>query len=314
MKKFLLLSAVASTALCGFAQTDYLNTNYYVIGSKVNNGGAWVCGQADAKFESKGGGVFEWNGTYLETGFKINDGTWDNDEVNFGTATSNELVVLGEELNLIANGGSNNIAFAERDGVKFTGLNNPKIVLNVAGAPDVITITVTGEPTGVEQWFFTGTFNDYTIDSNAEEKGFEPYIFTDLGNKKYELKNVEIFPSEDLGFAQFKVVSTGWAEQYAAGDTDIEFGAGTDEGELVIVGGDGPGVNCYYDGKYDITWDGNTHIISFKEAEEGAVSEISAANGEAAYFNLQGVRVANPENGLFIQTLNGKATKVLIRK
>lgn len=35
------------------------------------------------------------------------------------------------------------------------------------------------------------------------------------------------------------------------------------------------------------------------------------ADGEAVYFNLQGVRVAQPEKGLYIRVANGKATKVV---
>ncbi len=38
---------------------------------------------------------------------------------------------------------------------------------------------------------------------------------------------------------------------------------------------------------------------------------VDAANGEAVYYNLNGVRVANPENGLFIKVQGGKATKVV---
>lgn len=44
-----------------------------------------------------------------------------------------------------------------------------------------------------------------------------------------------------------------------------------------------------------------------------AVSELNAEAGEAEFFTLQGVRVANPENGLFIKVQNGKAAKVLVK-
>lgn len=37
------------------------------------------------------------------------------------------------------------------------------------------------------------------------------------------------------------------------------------------------------------------------------------ANAPVEYFNLQGVRVANPENGLYIRRQGGKATKVIVR-
>ena len=43
------------------------------------------------------------------------------------------------------------------------------------------------------------------------------------------------------------------------------------------------------------------------------VDIVSADNGEAVYYNLQGVRVANPENGLYIRVQNGKAQKVTVK-
>ena len=46
---------------------------------------------------------------------------------------------------------------------------------------------------------------------------------------------------------------------------------------------------------------------------ESGVNEITVAEGEAQYYNMQGVRVANPENGMFIRIQNGKAQKVVIK-
>lgn len=40
------------------------------------------------------------------------------------------------------------------------------------------------------------------------------------------------------------------------------------------------------------------------------IAGIEAEDGEAVYFNLQGVRVQNPENGVFIRVQNGKAVKI----
>ena len=46
----------------------------------------------------------------------------------------------------------------------------------------------------------------------------------------------------------------------------------------------------------------------------GAVEGIEADENVApVYYNLQGVRVNNPENGLFIQVKGSKATKVLVK-
>ncbi len=42
------------------------------------------------------------------------------------------------------------------------------------------------------------------------------------------------------------------------------------------------------------------------------IEEIATENAPVEYYNLQGVKVANPENGLFIKKQGGKATKVVL--
>lgn len=44
-----------------------------------------------------------------------------------------------------------------------------------------------------------------------------------------------------------------------------------------------------------------------------AVSGIESENAPAEYFNLQGIRVENPENGIFIRRQGGKTVKVIIK-
>lgn len=52
-------------------------------------------------------------------------------------------------------------------------------------------------------------------------------------------------------------------------------------------------------------------VIYMPDAD--GIEDIEAANGAAAeYFNLQGVKVANPENGLFIKKQGNKAVKVIL--
>lgn len=50
--------------------------------------------------------------------------------------------------------------------------------------------------------------------------------------------------------------------------------------------------------------------ILIEATTETGISSIEAENGEAIYFNLQGVRVQNPEKGIFIRVQNGKAVKI----
>lgn len=59
------------------------------------------------------------------------------------------------------------------------------------------------------------------------------------------------------------------------------------------------------------------YVAKFKVSDEtNAVSDIAVdeAEGEAVYYNLQGVRVAGePANGIYLKVANGKASKVLVK-
>lgn len=65
-------------------------------------------------------------------------------------------------------------------------------------------------------------------------------------------------------------------------------------------------------GVYNVTVNFETMQVVLKAATD-AVEEIEAAEGEAVYFNLQGVQVENPVNGVYVKVLNGKATKVVVK-
>ena len=49
-----------------------------------------------------------------------------------------------------------------------------------------------------------------------------------------------------------------------------------------------------------------------KEDDPTAIEEVAADNAAVEYYNLQGVKVANPENGLFIKKQGNKAVKVVL--
>lgn len=62
---------------------------------------------------------------------------------------------------------------------------------------------------------------------------------------------------------------------------------------------------------------GNKYAFTFNYPEmtltvtkTSGVEAIEAEDGNAVYYNLQGVRVDNPENGIFIRVANGKSVKV----
>jgi hypothetical protein len=61
------------------------------------------------------------------------------------------------------------------------------------------------------------------------------------------------------------------------------------------------------------TWEVKNFVLAGQRAESSVSSIAVEENAPVEYFNLQGVRVANPENGLFIRRQGNKATKVLVK-
>ena len=60
------------------------------------------------------------------------------------------------------------------------------------------------------------------------------------------------------------------------------------------------------------TWEiQNVNVTGEKKDSTVGIDGIEAEDGKTVYFNLQGVRVQNPEKGIFIRVQNGKATKIM---
>lgn len=87
----------------------------------------------------------------------------------------------------------------------------------------------------------------------------------------------------------------------------------TDETKMVL-GGDDIKWNITSAGNYDVIANVLDNTISIKSALDGVVAvEAEAEAAETVYYNMQGVRVANPAQGqLVIKVANGKAQKVVL--
>ena len=90
---------------------------------------------------------------------------------------------------------------------------------------------------------------------------------------------------------------TGWA----ANDFDLS----AYNGKTVKV------AFCYKnDGNQSVAWE----IRNFALKSTSGIADITVdENAPVEFFNLQGVRVANPENGLYIRRQGNKATKVFVK-
>lgn len=284
MKKLLLLAA-AAVSLCA-------NADYYIIGANVN-GSSWALAQEDAKFTAKGDGIYEWTGEVLGTGFKINDGTWDNPDFNFG-GDGSEKLSLGNEFWLTTGNESKDIQFNG-----FTDVKNPVVTFNEAEG----TVTVAGEASGVAKWFFTGDFNSYNL---------EQYELAPQADGTFLCKNVEL-PESGL----FQIAQTGWSDKHGAGD-DATIMITPEKLSTVLIPFNTPnGGECPFTvtpGAYDISWDLENTTVTFVAAGSAVETIDAENNAPAVYYNLQGVRVNNPKNGIFVKVAGNKAVKVNIAK
>ena len=166
----------------------------------------------------------------------------------------------------------------------------------------------------------------YTFCVKAEEPFEGPAELYMVGHdNNWDPANPTVIPmTEDAGvyeavltFAnkefKFSEVKGTWDEFNAkaiciANDATVELGKAT---PLYKYAGSNCKANVATGKEYKVTIDLNANTITISEST--AVEGIEVEEGEAVYYNLQGVKVANPENGVFIKVQGNKASKVLVK-
>lgn len=198
MKK-LLLSLALSVITVASAFAD----DIFIIGSNVN-GKSWSLNQSDCKFTKTGDNTYEWTGTVLGTGFKFNNGTWSNDNINYGA--NGKPCVIGEPYTCTKGGSSQNIAL---DGV--TEIQNPHIVMTWDGA-NPPTFTILGEGSGEIVWYLAGINGNFVA---ADDYGAIP-LYPVSEDDEDQLESYEFEITVPTG--EFKIASTGWGTEYGLYD------------------------------------------------------------------------------------------------
>ena len=185
--------------------------------------------------------------------------------------------------------------------------------------PTTLLLSVTGgsqSPVGTpEKVYLVGNFGDTHWDTT------DPVEMTKDGDKfsvEAELKAAGT-DTEDGYFSFVTAKGASWddvngSDRYGAKTKDEAITVSTDvEYEKFAAGVNASAANSWTlkAGKYVFTIDFEKGVVRVEPKTSTGVENISA-EGEAAaeYYNLQGVRVANPANGIFIRVANGKAVKV----
>lgn len=262
------------------------NKDYYLVGD-FND---WTNGAEDYKFTPVGNGDYEldYTGTLVE--FKITDGTWD-EEGCFGLNRYSYGIYQGGSRCPLVQPGDNISAGT------FTGLVNPHFVFNpseriLSYTCDFVELSYTYEiwgnfPTGGDEWAAIG-------------------MRSDNNDGLWTAKNV-VAENE----CQFLL-------RQMRDDGKILFWGHSTDGALITE--PGTYVVGWQDynfsiapGTWDLMYDERTGMLTVSAAS-GSVDGIEADDNVApVYYNLQGVRVDNPANGLYIVVRGNKTTKEYIK-
>lgn len=298
MKKILLFAAAASMAMSASA-------DFFVVGASIDNQTSWYSGGTDTDpnyevpghMKDMGNGIWKWEGKQLGTGFKLNNGTWD-DATNMGSNGS--ALEEGSTYELGVGGSTGNIALWGADEVL-----NPVVTLDFSN-PTAPTITVEGEWVYAETtWFLAGFNGVWEVNNKDAACCFQATDEEDV----FEIKGFEITVEEGEG----KISSTGWAEEWGTMDTEAVYIDNDNLSQELeeVFGEAGNFPYVLTPAKYDVTWDYNTKTLTFVKEGTGAVEGLAADEVEYTYYNMQGVKVANPVNGIFVKVAGKKAAKVV---
>ncbi|MDE5869921.1 MAG: hypothetical protein K2H18_06785 [Muribaculaceae bacterium] len=237
-------------------------------------------------------GKYTWTGT-LEQGDKLkfnihgvdyyydpSIGTIQGDDVDF-----DGNITIDYPLEEVAEGDNSFVTFDYSTEVTYTiDVTNKTITADLTGVPRV-TVTITnaeGQSTihKVERQGSTRIYISHAIECNPGD-----CVDFRLLNTRYECD----FNSPVTRAAQvFNLVE--------ANDTD-----------------QAPALNITEPTSITFTVDAENKTVTLEDGVETGVAEIAADNAEAVYFNLQGVQIEKPENGLFIEVRGNKAAKVMVK-
>lgn len=263
------------------------SADYYLIGG-FNN---WKLKDSNCLFTNNGDGtyVLDYNGQ-LTSGFKVNDGTWTNDNINFGS-NGNKLS-LGVPYTYSVSGQSTDISLAE--GV----VDNPHIVLD----PTKKTLTITGQEADIEI--------SYCIWGNMPEasSSWGAINLENTSGNIWVAEGVSVTATSDFGI---KELTNGAQSAWIAADGTAKI---TASGVFNCkVGGDNFSIAA---GTWDLTFDADAMTLKVASVGDTPVDPDPTPGAHNVYlagefnnYNIQDTyKFTEVENGVFTYSYSGTFT------
>lgn len=228
---------------------------------------------------------------YLFGEFKIVDIANNNWSVQYGTDTPIEVNTPYILDGVNGNDEPSNISFAGL----IQGVKNAKVCWN----PSTCTLEIIAEESDViiayPTLYVTGSYCSWATPGSPESTEMTEAngVYTaevDLGN------------SAEL--VEFKLVGLNWLNQIGGGVV-VSY-------QPVQVSKSEENLKTYLKGVQTVVFDYNSMTMFFDE-ESGVNNIESMNNADVEYYNLQGVKVNNPSNGIFIIKQGNKTSKAVIR-
>lgn len=290
MKKFL-LSAVACLAMASsaYAGVDKL----YGLGG-IEGWGNWSGPTAGLELTKVSDGVFTWSGEVVSVAyiaFASEIGTWDAiNSHRFSPNVKDAPMVVGDNP-MVAN---KDTSWKLLPGTYSMTIDTNNMVVTLAeqgSVEKVYSYALHGQLDGLTDSDWT----NYTLNKESDD-----------------LWTAELCPSVTGGSFGVRQILNGadQSDWYSAG---VEFNA--DATTFVLAGE--PEGNCVYgypaNTTVKATFVPSTKTLTIVPVGGGVETiEAEAAEAAAVYYNLQGVRVANPAEGMYIRVQAGKASKVVL--
>lgn len=277
------LAVAASASFAEKAET------LYGIGEPF---GGWFANKG-VEIEKVSDGVFKYEG-HLEGYFGFtaqlgeNDNDWDTMNAHRYAPKGNGTLTAGtSEMNYGADNSWNAIA--------------GDYTLTIDTNTMTLTVAEQGEIEKVITW---GIHGDITGNPN-----WETIMLTEGENNTWSAV-INVTAKGNFGVKQMTNGSqTGWYNATEA----FTYNAENTTTTLSAEGSSNLGFDYPVPGEYKFVFNTETNVLTVTPDGEAGIAAIDADNAVAKYFNLQGVEVANPENGLFIVVKGGKSSKVLVK-